>query len=61
MGLTRKTCVENEKCTQMYGQRQRGRGRMRSSRRMKGILKFILGKRSEALWTKLFEDLVQWR
>jgi hypothetical protein len=37
MGLTRKTCVENEKCTQVYGQRERGRGRMGSSRRMEVI------------------------
>jgi len=42
MGLTLKTCVENEKCTQMYGQRQRVKGCMGSSRLMEVILKLIL-------------------
>lgn len=61
MRLTRKTCAENEKCTQVYGQRQRGRDCMESSRRMGVILKLILEKGSDALWTKLYLDLVQWR
>jgi hypothetical protein len=33
MELTRKTCVTNDKFTQVYGQRQRGRGHMGSSGR----------------------------
>jgi hypothetical protein len=54
MGLTRKTCVEKDKCTQVYGQRQRGRGRTGSSRLMEVMLKLILDKRSDELWTKLY-------